>query len=621
MCGINGIFSFSGNVDGLNKSVAKMNDALAHRGPDDDGVYFDELISLGHRRLSIIDLSSAGHQPMISENGRFVIVFNGEIYNFRKLRLRLNYPFKSNSDSEVLLACWQEWGVDCIERLIGMFAFAVWDKVENELHIVRDRLGIKPLYYYLDDENIVFSSEIRAVLASEKVARKLSQEGLIDYLRYQCVHQPNTIVDGVKLLPSGHVMRISQSKVEINEYWSPMPKEKPKALTYEETKQEVYNRLLAAVERRLVADVPFAAFLSGGIDSSAIVALMSKVTDKIDTFSISFAEENFSEARYARIISDMYKTNHHEIQLSPDDFLKLLPEALDAMDHPSGDGPNTYVVSKVTKEAGITMALSGLGGDELFAGYPVFNKGKSLSNLSFLNVISHSNRSKIANFILPRVKDIRLKKMAVIFGKSSISMYEAYPVYRQVFLDDQIKKIVAKEELVANSIEKKLSMMSADEKFDNLPDLSKISLAEIESYMKHVLLRDTDQMSMAHALEVRVPFLDHELVEFVLGVNDEYKYPCTPKKLLVESLGDLLPDEIVNRQKMGFTLPFSRWMKYELRDFCLDRLVRLSKRSEFDEFVVMQYWNDFVNDVPSITWSRIWMLVVLEHWLDRNNIN
>lgn len=620
MCGLNGIVALSSEGGDLAERVERMNVALAHRGPDDGGVFSDDRVSLGHRRLSIIDLSNAGHQPMQSADGRYVIVFNGEIYNFRELRSELDYPFRSHTDTEVLLAAWQAWGENCIGRLIGMFAFAVWDRVQGELHLVRDRLGKKPVYYYHDGGHLVFSSEMRAVLASGLVPRRLNADALVDFLRYQTVHQPSTIVEGVRLLPAGTHMKIKDREPEIRSYWTPLQARQQPGISRPAAMKAVRDTLQKAVQRRLVADVPFGAFLSGGIDSSAIVALMSQVTDKVSTFSVSFAEEEFSEARYARMVAEKYNTDHHEIQLTPEHFLRLLPDALDHMDHPSGDGPNTYVVSKVTRDAGITMALSGLGGDELFAGYSIFERSLRLRNLGWLNVVPRPLRAAAGNILYKMKPSIATAKVSGILGKPRLSALSAYPFNRQVYLDDQVLAILNRGRLPQNCADALLEELSTDARFRSLPLLSQVSVAEMVTYMQHVLLRDTDQMSMAHALEVRVPFLDHELVELVLGLPDEIKYPHTPKQLLVESLGDLLPPEIVNRPKMGFTLPYERWMKEDLYGFCDERLNRLADRAEFDGSVVRSNWADFIEGKRTISWSRIWMLVVLEHWLEKNGV-
>lgn len=397
MCGINGILGLSDTTLAKQK-VQAMNTAMKHRGPDDDGLFAEDEIVLGHRRLSIIDLSSAGHQPMQSHDGRFKIVYNGELYNYKELRFELKrvvsgsgeqaYFFQTNTDTEVIIAAYARWGEECVNHFNGMFAFAIWDSLKKELFIARDRLGIKPLYYLYTNNVLAFSSEIRSLLASELIPKKLDENNLVDYLRYQIVHAPNTIVKGVKMLMPGHCIKAVNDKITLHNYWN-ITKNISNASdgkSYTQVCKDVNSLLTKAVERRLIADVPFGAFLSGGIDSSAIVGLMSKVsTEKVKTFSVTFDESEFSESKYAQLIAKKFNTDHHEIKLNPSDFLKELPNALKAMDHPSGDGPNTFIVSKATKEAGITMALSGLGGDELFAGYDVFKRSLELNKKAWLN--------------------------------------------------------------------------------------------------------------------------------------------------------------------------------------------------------------------------------------------
>lgn len=600
-----------------------MNAALAHRGPDAEGVWTEGPVALGHRRLAIIDLSDAGRQPMASADGRYQMVFNGEIYNYRELRVELaeHYPFHTQTDGEVLLAAYVVWGAAGLSRLKGMFAFAIWDRVAQTLFVARDRLGIKPLYYHHNSSVFVFASELRALLASELVPRQPSTSALVDYLRYQSVHAPHTILEGVKMLQPGHYVSLqADGKIEDVEYWRPRPglNWSQELRSIGDWHSAIRQYLTAAVERRLVADVPFGAFLSGGIDSSAIVALMRQITSgSIKTFNISFAEEAYSEARYARIIAQRYATEHHEIQLSPAHFLEVIPAALAAMDHPSGDGPNTYVVSQATKAAGISMALSGLGGDELFGGYSIFRQAPRLEQLAFLPGFLR----QFGASVLEQVKrDVAGAKMASILRLPKLNAVAAYPLFRQVLLDAQIKRLLPGLVLPPNEVSLLAQQLNEHNDFQKLPLLSRISILEMQTYMVDVLLRDTDQMSMAHALEVRVPFLDHELVELALAIPDSIKYPHSPKKLLVDALGDLLPPEIVNRPKMGFTLPFAHWMKHELRGFCEERLRHLGQCPPFDALAIQQLWQDFLQGKPDVSWSRLWALVVLADWLQRNRI-
>ncbi len=621
MCGINGLFGLE-KVQHPKEVIEKMNNALAHRGPNAEGVYVNDFVALGHRRLSIIDLDEKANQPMKSADGRYTLVFNGELYNFQELKGRFSdYPFQSKSDSEVILAAFSKWGIKALQMFNGMFAFAIWDDWEEQLFICRDRVGIKPLYYAEKDNSILFSSEVRALLSSELVSRKLDKKSLVDYLRYSTVHSPNTIIEGVKVLEPGHYIRLSEGIFEISKYFE-FGHHPAQAKNEKEIQNDIKQGLISSVEKRLVADVDYGAFLSGGIDSSIIVGIMSQLTPgKVNTFSVVFDEEEFSEAPYSQLISKKYNTQHHEIKLELKDFLDLLPEALKAMDHPSGDGPNTYLVSKKTKESGITMALSGLGGDELFAGYDLFKYCANISQKKWITSFPLFLR-KMAGSVYSRMNTQAAgTKVKDILVKDYFDLEYIYPSMRAVLQDESILNLTGLKQLPENEVFKKgQEHISFDGYAFKLPYLSKISLLEFNSYMTNVLLRDTDQMSMASALEVRVPFLDHEFVDMVLAIDDRTKYPHSPKKLLIEAFSDLLPDEVVNRKKMGFTFPWKEWMKKDLKDFCEEKINSLAEREVIASKELLGLWSRFLNDDPSITWSRIWHLVVLEQWLQINLI-
>lgn len=603
-----------------------MNDAVAHRGPDNDGVFEDERVALGHRRLSIIELSSDGNQPMVAPEGDLVLVYNGELYNYRQLRAELGQAtFTTNTDTEVVLRAYRKWGTNCFSKFNGMFAVAIWNRQKHELLIARDRLGIKPLYYHRNEARIVFSSEIGGLLASNIVPRKLNREALTDYLRYQTVHAPETILQDVFMLPAGHWMRIHTDGVEQQAWWeltgTGHTAQVPQA-DFATHCKNIGTLLRESVERRLVADVPFGAFLSGGIDSSAIVGLMSEVSNhKVQTFSVVFDEEEFSEAKYARLIAKRFGTEHHEIKLTPNDFLQGIPEALQAMSHPSGDGPNTWTVSKVTREAGITMALSGLGGDELFAGYPVFKRSAQLEGKRWLQSWPAQLRRPFAALNRSLRPGVAADKLYELAALDYFDLNHTYPLSRRVLVDRYIHKLLGQKKLPVDRLHHLANQTIAYEApAGDWPLLSRVSIVEMAGYMQNVLLRDADQMSMAHALEVRVPFLDHALVEYVLQVPDTHKFPHTPKKLLTDSLGELLPREIIDRPKMGFVFPWVHWMKNELRSFCEERLQSLGQRSVFAPGAVMELWNRFLKEDPRIGWSRLWPMVVLSDWLERNEI-
>jgi asparagine synthase (glutamine-hydrolysing) len=624
MCGVTGLLRFSSHLQSQLDVVEAMNSALAHRGPDDHGVWSEGAIALGHRRLAIIDLSPGGHQPMRSYDERFVLVFNGEIYNYRELKAELgDYPFRSASDSEVILAAYEKWGTACLPKLAGMFVFAIWDRQAQTLLIARDRLGKKPLYWYRDESNLVFASEIRSVLASGLAPRKLSASALSDYFFYQTVHAPNTAIEGVRMLQAGHYL-LAKTNGEISEhkFWDFPTHCQPTAFTAADWAEQVREKLRQAVSKRLVSDVPFGAFLSGGIDSSAIVALMSKAEQSpVKTFCITFDEKAFNEAHFAHLIAKKYHTEHHEIRLSPTDFLKELPLALKAMDHVSGDGPNTYVVSKATRQAGITMALSGLGGDELFGGYPIFQRSLRLQKMAWLTQLPRPLRNMMARVVQWSKDSIQSRKIGEALQQERLDPLDLYYLSRQAFSAEQVHKMAPGLNAYASPVR----AWSAQIKnmFGDLPLLSQVSIAEMRTYMENTLLRDTDQMSMANALEVRTPFLDHELIELVLQVPDAVKMPSfkTPKPLLVAAMGDLLPPAIVNRPKMGFTLPFAPWMRKEMRAFCEERLHSLGKRDYFIGQEINAVWQQFLEGHPGWHWSRLWALVVLEEWLSENNIH
>jgi len=623
MCGINGIYQFSG-LKIKEDVVPKMNASLEHRGPDAKGEFRDDFVHFGHQRLSIIDLDERSNQPFVSEDGKHVLVFNGEIYNYQEIKSKLpNFNFKTNSDTEVVLAAYLEWGENCLRMFNGMFALAVWSQDEKKLFLARDRMGIKPLYYVLTDNELIFSSSVKSILNTGLIERKLRKESVVDYLRFQTVHAPYTLIEGIfQMLPGQQLVISDESGIHYKKYWSTVSDFKRFKGNREEAQELVRNELKKSVERRLVSDVPFGAFLSGGIDSSIIVGLMSEMRDQaVDTFSINFEEDEFSEAKYSQQVADCYKTNHHPITLSANEFKELIPEALSFMDHPSGDGPNTYVVSKKTKEAGVTMALSGLGGDELFGGYSVFNQIPELQKKKWLMSFPVYGRKPFANLYHAFKGTVASSKIKAILKQEYSDTEFIYQFYRQVLMDDQIEKLV-KGNLPKNRVfEIGHELIGYGTPGWQLPSLSRISAVEMETYMQNVLLRDSDQMSMGVALELRVPFLDHEFVEQVLGIADQYKRPVSPKKLLVDSFKDMLPTEVYDREKMGFVLPYEHWMKNELHDFCQERLEVLETVPYINQSGVMRLWSHFKSNHKRVTWSRIWPLVVLGDWIKRNEIH
>lgn len=622
MCGINGIY---GKLSNQREVIARMNGALAHRGPNAEGIFIRTEIALGHRRLSIIDLSDEANQPMSDYTGRYTLIYNGELYNYRDLRGPLSpYPFRTQSDTEVLLAGLIKYGVNFLKDCHGMFAFAFWDEQEHHLLLGRDRMGIKPLYYARKGSNLIFSSEIRAIIESGLIPAQLNGSTLPEYLRYQTVHGSNTILEGIYSLPAGTCMDITDSDELLHTWWHPTRNYNHEValMSLSDTKDLIKLRFEQAVKRRLVADVPFGAFLSGGIDSSAVVGVASKFVSKpLRTFTVTFHESQYSEAIHAAEVARIFGTSHTEIKLSPSELLKDLPAALSAMDHPGGDGINTYIVSKAAKDAGITMVLSGLGGDELFAGYPIFTQVSELQNKQWLLSFPKFSRALMGWAAKINRPGVASEKTASVLEQDYFDTEYAFQFSREVMSEKSIRQMLQNPGR-ANQV---FNLVHEAVGYGNpgfaLPLLSRVSVAEMSTYLQSVLLRDADQMGMANALEIRVPFLDHELVETVLGVPDLLKYPHTPKKLLTDSLAELLPESIIHRPKMGFTFPWDGWMRNEMRHWCGDHMLALSRRSPFHAAAVQRRWDRFLKNDPSVSWSRIWYLCVLENWLSQNGVN
>lgn len=618
MCGIAGIISFSSNID-LPVTIRRMTDAMAHRGPDADGFFINESIALGHRRLSIIDLSTAANQPIADHTGRYQIIFNGEIYNYRDVKKLLpDYPFSTNSDTEVLLAAYSKWGIDCLPYLKGMFAFVIWDSVQQVMFIARDRMGVKPVYYFANDNVFLFASELRGVLGSGIVPAKANKAAIREFLSYQSVGFPESAIEGIVQLEAGSSITIRDNKISIKKYW-----DITSAPTVDfdfgdklRVQQQVRQLLRNAVERRLVSDVPLGAFLSGGIDSSAVVGLMAEVgSGRPNTFTAGFEEKEFDESGYANIISRKFNTNHNQVLLKPAIFLDELTNALNAMDTPSGDGVNTYVVSKAIKQSGLTVALSGVGGDELFAGYPFFKQYLQLKKYASVWGPSKFLRWGAGLALGSSNKSQRMKQL---LNAPDASIRYFYPEFRRIISPKLLASLTTWDDNRPTLLEEQLVKLPAS--LEKYPLLSQVSIAEYTGYTQHTLLKDTDQFSMAVSLEAREPFFDHDLIEFVLAIPDQYKFPNYPKQLLVESLDGLLPDEIVHRKKQGFLFPWSVWMRKELRSFCETHLQRIAQRDFINGKNLLAYWQRFLNKDASVRWMEIWLFVLLEYWMEKNGI-
>jgi asparagine synthase (glutamine-hydrolysing) len=619
MCGITGIVGPKPTPD-KQKRIERMTRRLAHRGPDAKGFFVENEVAFGHRRLSIIDLSNGANQPMQDVGGRYVLIFNGEIYNYKEVKELLpDYPFRTKSDSEVILAAYACWGAECLQHFNGMFAFAIWDRKTRELFVARDRLGVKPFYYYQQDETLVFSSELRSLLASGLLPARLDLNSVCNYLMYQSVCAPLTILEGVFRLMPGEYGIFKNGQFERHFYWQIENRsEKVEISDAAEVKKHVRRLLTESVERRTVSDVPLGAFLSGGIDSSAVVGLMAECSvQPVHTFSINFEEPEFDESRYSNLIAKRFNTHHTPLLLRANDFLESLPEALAAMDSPSGDGFNAYLVSKITKQAGITVALSGIGGDELFAGYTYFHYWLRIRRQWWWQLPA-GLRTMVGRTLHHFSRTARMMRLSDIAAAQSPDIEHIYPSMRQVLAPQQAKRLINNIERVADPLQNTLH--ARREALHQLPLLSQYSVAELLGYTLNVLLKDTDQMSMASALEVREPFFDYKLVEYVLQIPDALKYPRYPKSLLVESLSPLLPDEIVRRPKKGFSLPWKYWMRNELRSWCEEKLEHLCQRSSFNADEIQQLSRRFFQTSNGNTWVQIFQMAVLEDWLERNDI-
>ena len=635
MCGIAGVMWFDPRKgQAADAAALRMRDTLRHRGPDDQGVWTSarELpvgIALAHTRLAVIDLSEAARQPM--QGARSVIVYNGETYNFRELRAELaarGVRFRTESDTEVLLRSWEEWGAGCVERLEGMSAFGLWDDARRRLSLVRDRFGIKPLYYYSAEGAFLFASEVGALLASGLVKPRLNHEGLWHYLGYQTTPTPECLVDGVRMLEPGTMLEVDASGgITTREYWHPLTETEAGADDSPAVaRQRIGDLLQQAAQAHLVSDVPVGVFLSGGIDSSALLSTLHSIGIRARTFSVAFADSRYDESGYARLVAEAFDAEHTELQLSESRLQALLPEALAAVDHPTGDGVNTFVVSRLVREQGVKVAWSGLGGDELFGGYPSFRRlTRALGSFERWGRLPAPLRKATAHAIRHGTPaSVTTEKLATAVAGGG-TLADLWPVTRQLYGVDERRRLLTRVPEAAARAGPAYSRLlgAAQERFPAASPWALIAYAETRAYMHDVLLRDTDQMSMAHGLEVRVPLLDHRLASYVLGLSDRARGQSpTPKALLVESLAEPLPKAVVERPKRGFTLPFDPWMRTGLKPFVERSLGSqgLGGCGAFQAPELQRLWQAFLAGRGGVTWSRIWTLVALNAWMERHGI-
>ncbi len=634
MCGIFGIVAHNARVpEGV---LERGTQSLAHRGPDDSGTILlrDSTdgaveVGLGNRRLAILDLSPLAHQPMHDTESGNWIVYNGEIYNFRKVRTELEQlgtKFVSHSDTEVVLKAYARWGDECLQKFRGMFAFAIWDARKHCLFIARDPMGIKPLYYAQSGSYFVFASEVRSLLGTGLVARRIDRAGLVNYLTFGSAYDPFTLVEGVKALPAGHSLIWKSGSLREERYWDLVDESatgvSESLLPHDDEAgaiQQLRPMLEDAVSMQLVSDVPVGVFLSGGIDSSALVSILSRGGVKPSTFSIVFREADFSEAQHSRAVAAKFQTDHHEINVSQEDVLRAIPDAMRAMDLPTMDGVNTFFVSRETRKAGVKVALSGLGGDEVFAGYSTFRSVPRMERFTekWKHVPGAVRSPLAAAFRVVAAESDQNRKLASLAGDNGRVMHPYFlsrmlfaPGQRDLLLRDaNVEACVTSEEVQREKL--RLAM--------SLDPVNRVSYLESRCYMLNTLLRDSDFMSMSQGLEVRVPLIDHQLAKAVLGLPGKWKLNGTPKRLLVEALGGSLPDKIVHRPKRGFTLPIEHWMRQELRAeiepvLSAKRVGEGPLGSLLNGIEVNRIWKNFL--AGTVSWSRPWALYVLQRWCE-----
>jgi asparagine synthase (glutamine-hydrolysing) len=631
-------------------AVRRMNDRQAHRGPDAEGFWSDAgsadapaSVAFAHRRLAIIDLSPAGRQPMIDEKTGNVIVFNGEVFNFMELRAELErdgVEVASRCDTEVILKGYARWGEAMIGRLRGMFALVIWDAKKRRALFLRDRLGIKPLYYATvsrpGGRALLFASEVRALLASGLLRHEMDPVAARTYLWNGFVVGPHTIVEGVKLLPQATVATLTPEHpvIEPRRYWSIPAYDAHRAPPIAEAKAALERELVEAVRLRLVSDVPLGIFLSGGVDSSAVAALAVRAsTGKVATFNISFDEAAFDESKYARAVSQALGTEYNEVRLTQASFREGLGAALDSIDQPTFDAINTFFVSRAVRQAGMTVALAGTGGDELFGGYKSFTDlprarrvGRLFGHLPpawwrpAAGAALRLRQGRTTD-VPPQTRWGKLEDVLAT-GGDLLDLYQvSYAQFTQKFLGE-LARPESGSALSSGLTSERAAELRALVR--NNPVLHSISMLELSMFIGERLLRDTDAASMAVALEARVPLLDHRVIERVSEVSPDVRYGTVGSKSLLRELAlRELDPKIFDRPKSGFVLPIGPWCRSELRDV-VDQTMRDRAACEavgLNAGAVARLWTAFQKDAPGIYWSRVWGIFVLLWWSRRYGVS
>lgn len=632
MCGICGKVASMHEIE-MQDCIRSMSQRVVHRGPDDDGIYVnsfsnEQTVGLGHRRLSIIDLSRKARQPMSNEDDTLWMVFNGEIYNFRELRqelLRRGHRFQSESDAEVILHLYEEEGVNSLRRLGGMFAFAIWDVRKSRLLLCRDRLGIKPVVYSYSGKQFSFASEIKALLADPSLSRDIDFSALSLYLSLSYIPAPWTIFKGIKKLEPGCYLVFENGKLKTHRYWDiPKPEEmESPSSNFRNIKQDLFRLLQQAVKRRLVADVPLGAFLSGGIDSSIVVGLMAQAMDRrVKTFSIGYKDLPFyDETDHAREVAAFHETDHRELRLSYRDVIDAIPAVLDDFDEPFADSSAipTYILSRETRQE-VTVALSGDGADELFAGYRKYTGEFWYNYYSFLPIRFREKILKKLSARLPRSrKNFVLESLRRTdkFIQGAHDTLEARVwAWREIFKSGMIYQLLlpeVRQMIIPENF--RTIVMEGLKGFDDDP-INRMLHLDVTGSLPDDMLNKVDRMSMQHALEVRVPFLDHELVEFAFSIPGDLKLNRNKRKyILIETFKSLLPPRIQTRPKWGFEVPISTWLKKELKPY-IDRYLSescITAQGIFNPKSVQELVASHMSGKQEMGW-QLWNLIVFGHW-------
>lgn len=595
----------------MNESIAKMYQALLHRGPDDYGIYEspDRRFYLAHTRLSIIDLSPNGHQPMSDKESRVWISYNGQIYNYRQLQDELRnkgYEFKSQSDTEVVLYGYKEWGIEgLLKRLRGMFAFVIYDRRSQDyagaskIFLARDRFGIKPLYYYYENQVLIFASEVNSIMQSKFIPLEDNPEAEIAFLLFGHLPAPLTTLKNVFSVPIASYISIENGNKRLVKYYDLLESFSGyKTKDSGQIQSKLFSILSEAVQLHLVSDVPLGVFLSGGIDSSALVALASQARPiPINSLSIIFNEQKYSELPFQRLVSLAYRTKHIEMCVTENDFFKEIENIFHAIDQPTINGINTYFVSQAAKRAGLKVMLSGAGGDEIFCGY------NSFKQVRFLRMVQQAPKFFKKAISFTGLFHYKWKKFTYLLNNEDLYFYL---IFRGLFIPEDVAVIlgVSKKE-VEDALSKVMLSIPRGE-LSKLDPVDWLSFMEINYYLQNQLLKDTDVLSMYHAVETRVPFLDHFLVDYVASIDPSLKFKKKlPKPLLVESLKNMLPKEILSRKKHGFIFPFDLWLKRRGSEFFQNAISKIDLSQKYAHTI----WRNFQGG--RLHWSRIWALVVL----------